>query len=263
MRPNVFTYPLTGDRPYRTLLVGALSSALGLLVLPAVFVAGYYGRVLRATALGSDEAPGFGDWRELATTGLGTWAVVVLYYALSGLLFTAFSIVWIVVVLAVPELGDAATTAYTVAATVLLAAVLWTPIWFFVPVALTNFAVEGRFGAAFDIGRIVRLSRDPVYLLCWAQGLAVVVIGSLAYASLVDLGWIGGSIGAIALDAMVPTIGADFGGGGHLLGVTINFYCQVVAARLFGRGYAAARERIDAVPAATTDESVDGAAAEW
>ncbi|WP_164471602.1 DUF4013 domain-containing protein [Halosimplex salinum] len=228
---------LAGDRPVRTLAVGALLSSLGVFVLPAVFVAGFYGRVLaRSAATGRDEVetppvPTFAEWRTLATHGLKTWLVGYLYLCVGAALGVTIGVV---AVAAGEVVGNGTGATVGALALIVLAAtvlgVLSLPVWFFVPVALARLALTGRVGAALELRTVLRTAVTPTYLKRWVVGVCVLAVGFAVYLVL--------SFGGALPLVSEPLAGLPFVG--HVVGAGVNFACQVVAFVVFGRGYAAA-----------------------
>lgn len=252
-------FVLAGDRPVRTLAVGALLSSLGVLLLPGIFVAGFYGRVLARSAAGrpgegtdsaavtdpsspddpssprdpwpAEEAlPGFTEWRTLGMHGLKTWLAAALYLSASGVIALGFG----GVALALGgTFGNGFGATLGVLTYVLLAAtalgVLSLPVWFFMPVALTRLALTGRVSAALELRTVLRTAVRPAYLARWLAGIALLAVGWSAYLGL-----------SFGLGELVAGSGLAVGIGGHLGGAAVNFTCQVLAFSIFGRGYAAA-----------------------
>lgn len=244
---DAFRYPLSGDARYRTLVAGVLLSALGVLVLPAVFVAGYYGRVLAASSTGRCEPPRFDGFGALFVQGLKTWAVVAIYLLLGVSVVVAVGIAALVL----GEMGTGAGTWVGLLALVLavlvLLGVFMIPAWFFFPAVMIHVARNDSVAAAFDGRAIADVVTDRRYLKAWAGGVAVLLIGSVVYALT------GGFAGLVASMVVSAPSASGTSLGGHVIGVAVNFYCQVVAFHLFGRGYGAAIEEDDPRSESTPD----------
>lgn len=223
-------FVLAGDRPLRTFAVGAVLSSLGIFVLPGIFVAGFYGRVLARSAAHAPESstvdgtvrdpsapadpnldrdewalPAFTEWWSLGTHGLKTWLVAALY------------------------LTAGRTVALGIGVVALALGVLSIPVWFFMPVALTRLALTGRVSAALELRTILRTAIRRTYLARWLAGIALLAVGWTVYLSL-----------SLGLGELVASPGLAVGIGGHVAGAAVNFTCQVLAFSIFGRGYAAA-----------------------
>ncbi|MFC7079767.1 DUF4013 domain-containing protein [Halorussus caseinilyticus] len=79
---------MDSDDGVETILVGGLLTLLAWLLIPAVFVAGYFQRVLART--NADEtAPSFDDWADLFAEGLKAIGVTIAYFAVPIVLLTA------------------------------------------------------------------------------------------------------------------------------------------------------------------------------
>lgn len=95
----------------------------------------------------------------------------------------------------------------------------------FLPAALSHFATEGRFGAAFDFGRISDVVTSRTYFGAW---LAPTVVYTVMF--VVDL------ILAITIFGLVPWV---------------TFYGSVAIFRMFGQAYVTAVERKGQIESAT------------
>lgn len=240
-------YPLRGEVPARTLATGALLSALGVLIIPGVFVAGYYGRVLAGSAAGDRRPPEFVRWRALFVQGMKTWAVVAAYLALAFGLAVLLGVASI----ALGDLGTGAGAAVGLLAWVVAGLTVlgfaFGPAWFFLPAVLTRVARADDVGAAFEVRPICRLAVRREYLVGWLAGAAVLLVGSVAY----GIAGAPGALSSAVVGNPAAPLAAAVGLLGHAVGATVNFYCQVTAFHLFGRGYGAAGE---AGRAASADE---------
>lgn len=250
-------FVLAGDRPLRTLAVGAVLSSFGIFVLPGVFVAGFYGRILARSAANepapavdsgavrdssapadprSDQAldkwglPGFTDWWSLGTHGLKTWLVAALYLIAGGTVAFGFGGVALA---AGATLGNGSGATLGVVAYALLGAtalgLLSLPAWFFMPVALTRLALTGRISAALELRTILRTAVRRAYLTRWSTGVAFLAVGWTAYL-----------VFSLGVGDFPVEIGFAQTVVGHVAGAAVNFTCQVLAFSIFGRGYAAA-----------------------
>lgn len=265
---DVLRYPVSGTSPLKRFATGVVLSALGILIVPAIFVAGYYGRILVASAAGNRQAPTFDDWPSLFVQGLKTWAVVGVYLTLA--LITAVSLGMAAMLLG--SLGLGAGAAVGLVAWVLAGAVVvgffLIPTWFFLPAAMTRAGRIDDIGAALDVRLIGRIAVNRRYLANWSAGLVVLAIGSTAYVFVGGMNWFVESMNWLppmlpVASSVSPTVGMS-PLLGHLFGVTVNFYCHLTAFHLFGRGYAAALDTIadDGRPSrrdgtSRDDESVD------
>lgn len=214
MLGDALSFPRSSDDWISTLLIGGILSALGVLVLPAFVLQGYLVRVLRAAAAGDRKAPSFTDWGRLFVDGLKLVVVNVVYSL-------AFVVPYALFALFVFGSGRASGVLVGVLGLVLL--VLGLVVAFVTPAAFANFALEGDFGAAFDVGTIKSGALTTDYATAWVLALVV--------------GLVGGVVGSFLSVVVV--------------GVFLIFYVQVVAYYLFARGFAKGLGRTDDVAATT------------
>ena len=163
---------------WRTVLTGGLLTVFGFLIVPAFIVSGYLLRVLRSAALDEEVAPQFEDWGGLLVDGLKAVGIGLVY----------FIVPYVVVVVTVfgsifaASGNDGSGTAVVVllALVGLVGFVLMFVAAYVLPVALTNFALEERVGAAFAFRKIATAAFSREYavavLLSMAVGLVVVFV---------------------------------------------------------------------------------------
>ncbi|WP_276301782.1 DUF4013 domain-containing protein [Halorussus lipolyticus] len=231
MFETALRYLVDGDDGVETILVGGLLTLLGWLLIPAVLVAGYLQRVLARTNAGED-APSFDDWADLFWDGLKAIGVTVAYFAVPVVLLTAVLASLVVfsvetTVTAEETVADPATVAEPVTnvgpdlLTVVivfgglaLAGITSLVAWYALPAALNRLAVEDRFGAAFEFGRLWPVLTSEAYATGWLIALVVLVVGGALVSGLASiplLGW-----------ALIPFA---------------SFYLNAVAFSLYGQGY--------------------------
>ena len=218
MLGDAVSFPTDSDDRVATILVGGVLTVLSVLVVPGVVLQGYGVRAMGAAARGERAAPSFTEWGRLLVDG-AKMVVVQFVYGLVVL-------VPIGVLILVGAISTGATGPGTgpggaprvllglvgvgmfllIAALGLLAA-------YFVPAATANYAIEGSFGAAFDVSTVVRGALTSEYAVGW-------VLAMLAFV-------VGGTIGS-----MLSII---------LVGIFVLFYVQVVGYYLLGRGFARGR----------------------
>lgn len=211
-------YPTTGEKGLERLLVGGVLSLLAVFVVPAFLVYGYLVRSLAAVAAGEAEPPGFDEWEGMFVDGLQAFVVAVAY----GIVPVALALaLFVPVSVGVGFSGDTATwpVGAVAAIGVLLSVTVAIAVAYVIMAALSNFAVEGRLGAGFDLRRVGRLATSEPYVI--AVVLAVVVqiaLGLVITAAIVF------TFG-LALIVLVP------------LGAFLNFWVALVTVYLFGVAY--------------------------
>jgi len=216
MLSDAFDFPRSGDDWLPTILIGTVLSMLSVLVLPAFVLQGYLVRVLRDAAADEPAAPSFTRWGELLVDGLKLLVVNVLY---AVIVLVPMGVVLGVIGGVGALFGDSNAGALFATATglvfALLAVVIGLLVAYLVPAALANFAIEGRIGAAFDVGTIRRGAFTGEYATAWLLAIVVAVIGGLV-----------GSLLSVIL-----------------VGIFLLFYVQVMTYYLWGRGFAAGLDR--------------------
>lgn len=226
LRPAVTYVTRRSDWP-RTALLGTLLVAAAGVVVPAVLLAGFAARVLRADR--DDPLPEFTDLDDLAADGCRLAGVVGAYHAppaalvLAGLRRSGPLGLGLLVgdlpfaarhprsmphVLGGPGLG--APSPDPVAAALLgIGALLTLPAGYLGAVAAVRVARTRRVGAGFDAGVLAAAGRRST-LAAWIVGALVLVVGRVA----------GALLGA------VPVVG-------WLLAAAVGFHASTVAVRLW------------------------------
>lgn len=243
---SALTRPLDRSEPdpARTALLGTLLVATAGLVLPAVLLAGYAARVLRAP----DEPPTFDDLRPLAVEGCRLGLVGVAYGALpAGLVLAggagvASGLGGLALALRSPSAGGlplaaAAPTLGIGAGVALLGGLLALPAGYLAAVAAVRVARTGRLGAGFDATTLA-LARRRTTARAWLAGAGLLLVGRL----------VGAALGAL------PVVGG-------LAAAAVGFYATVAAADLWARLVpAGAGTASDATAPATERPDADGGA---
>lgn len=229
---------------WRTILIGGLLMLFGFLVVPIFVVYGYTVRVLRSAALGEEMAPRFEDWGGLLVDGLKAFVIgvayvvvpyVVVFIALFGGLLAASG-----------ENEAGAAVAIVLLLLGLVAFVALFVVAYVLPVALTNFALEDRLGAAFEFRNIATaaFTRDYLVAVLLSMGVGVVVgfvfffigfvlqiiIFAISAAIFGGGGDPGMALGAVSIVSVILFLGFFF------VVVFVGFYVQVVTYYLLGRG---------------------------
>ncbi|WP_158056251.1 DUF4013 domain-containing protein [Halorussus halophilus] len=226
MFEDALTYLKDSDDAVETVLIGGILSLLGFLLIPVVFVAGYFQRVLRRTSEG-DPAPSFDDWEDLFVEGLKAIVVGFAYVLIPAILAVLLVGSTVLFTVSTAEVvSDPMTTAPTATDGIgflgllaLLGAVFVTfaaaiAAWYVVPAALARLAVEGRLGAAFELSKLVPVLRSGSYATGWLVAFVVLVVGGALVSGLASIPFFGW--------ALVPFVA---------------FYVNVVAYALYGRAY--------------------------
>jgi hypothetical protein len=207
------SYPVAGDSALSRLVVGTLLSVASFLVLPAIALLGYLVRVLASAAHDEPAPPAFDNWGKMFVTGLKATVVTVVYgiaplglvggLAVSGTFLTGVS-------------GADSPAGLLLGFGLiggLLALVVSFLIYYLVPAALANMAVEGRVGAAFDFGQLAGVLTSGEYLLAWLVPFALSVV-----------------VNVVSVLLAITVVGIVFV-------PVLQFYVQVAAFFMFGRAF--------------------------
>lgn len=176
---EALSYPRRDDS-FRTVLIGGLLTFFWwVFFVPLFVVYGYGVHVLRSSALGEAEAPPFDDWDDLLVDGLKAFAIslaygfvpfLIVFVALSGTIFGDQGV----------NGGEAA-----IANLPLLSALVGVVFVFIVaytlPVALTNFALEDRLGAAFEFRKIIGAATTGDYIKAILYSILIGIVGGVAF----------------------------------------------------------------------------------
>ncbi|MFP8889000.1 DUF4013 domain-containing protein [Natrialbaceae archaeon A-CW2] len=188
MLEDGLSYPARGDWIGR-ILIGTVLGFLSFLLIPAFLVGGYLMRVLEKTVAGDDEPPEFDDWGDLLVKGIVASIIGFVYALVPTVLY---SVVVMTLVGGGALLGGdgGGLLAGLGIMTILAYIPLMFIILYIVPAALTNYAVEGSIGAAFDIGTIKPVVLSMEYLLAMLMPV-VVAIGVNIVASVLAITVVG------------------------------------------------------------------------
>lgn len=160
---------------WRTVLIGGLLTIFGFLVIPAFIVYGYTIRVLRSAALNEKTTPRFENGTNLFVDGLKATGISVAY------IIVPYMVVFIAlfggIFMARGNDSTGAVVAVLLALIALVGFVFLFVAAYVLPVALTNFALEDRFGAAFEFRTIANaaFSRDYAVAVLISLGIGFVV----------------------------------------------------------------------------------------
>lgn len=207
---SAFRYPLRGRDGIERVFIGGLMSYAFFLVVPIFVLLGYLVRVLERSAQGNPEPPEFTDFGTMIIDGLKLTVVSIVYAMIPMFLI----LVSVVLMGSGQDAGTAGGILSGMGVIGLLVSLLATVVLYYVlPAALTNMAVDGGVGAAFDIDTIKRVVLSGDYLIAWLIPFGLGILVNI----LVGILWFT-FIGLI----IVPFI---------------QFYVQVVTFRLFGAAF--------------------------
>lgn len=201
-------YPTTDDSWIKKVIIGGI---LGIIPIVNLVVFGYYLKVIKENIEGKTGMPDWEDWGSLFIKGIVMVVIYLIYMIIPLIILWATVGGSIANVInsndpnAIGDFGGAF-------AGILVSGILILIISLMIPMALSIYAKEDSFGAAFRIGEILSRIKS--------------VIGGyiLAYIVIVVLGMILGMIGLIPILGWIMII---FG----------NFYIITVGAHMYGKLY--------------------------
>jgi len=216
------SYPVSGDSAVSRIVVGSLLGLASLLVVPAFVLMGYLMRVLASAARDESEPPAFDGWGAMLVTGLKGTLVTIVYGAVPIGLFLAYGVSGVLLSDA-GAAGSSLLTGYGLVGGFGALAVS-ALVYYLVPAALANVAVEGRAGAAFDLGRLTTVLTSGEYFLAWLVPFALSVL-----------------LNVVTVVLFVTIFGIVFV-------PVLQFYFQVAVFFMFGRAFGSVTGVVDATP---------------
>lgn len=175
------TFPMAEDDWVETVLIGGIVTLAGLfLFIPLLAVYGYMVDAMRGAVEGETEPPALEDWGDLLLDGLKAYVIMIVFQipamVIGGGVLLVFSLIG-----AGMESGAVAGLGF------ILGFGLWMLLALlagYVGIAgVTNFAVEGTFGAAFDVDRLRTLALSKQWVLATAfyigMSFVVSIVGML------------------------------------------------------------------------------------
>lgn len=207
-------FPLEGDDAVKRIVIGGLLGLFSFLIVPAFALAGYYIEVARAGVDEVPEPPAFTDWGDLIVKGI-VGVVIMLAYA----------VVPIVLVMLTTGVGFAGASQGGTAGGILgglgalgliVALLALLVVYYAIPAAIVNYAIEDRLGAAFDVGAIKPVLLSGDYLVAWLVPFVLAFV-----------------LNIVAVILAITVIGL-------VLLPFLQFYVYVAVMYMFGRAFAEA-----------------------
>ncbi len=178
-------------------LIGGVMVLLSPLIIPALFVSGYFLDLMQRVALGEDSLPEWANWGHMLVRGLLSLAIQFIYSLPLIILGCCMATVGL---LAGQGQGvNARTMSDGASALILCLTCLMVPlaiiIAYVTPAAVLRYAVEGEIAAAFDFNRVFGLIRDNIgpYTMAVVAGILIyVVLGLISSVTCgIALPWLG------------------------------------------------------------------------
>lgn len=179
MLGEALSYPRRDDSWQTVLIGGLLTFFWWFFFVPLFVVAGYVVHVLQSSALGEAEAPPFDDWGDLLVDGLKAFAIYLAYG------FVPFLIVFIALSGTIFGNQGVNNGGTAIANLPLLIALVGVVLMFIVasivPIALTNFVLEDRLGAAFEFRKIIDAATTGNYIKAVLYAILIGVVGGVTF----------------------------------------------------------------------------------
>jgi hypothetical protein len=206
---SLLTYPMESDDWVVTILIGTVLTLVSFLLIPIFLLYGYLVRVLRAGMTDAPEPPVFDDWGSLFVEGLVA-TVIIFVYQLIPIVVFAVTVGGSVVAMATGTRTGAGLGVAGFFGGFLVSSVLALVFGYVGLIGVANYAREGDFGAGFDVGVVTDVATSGEYAVPWAVGVLILLVAGVV-------------------------------GGIPILGQAVVFYALIVAMKLVGQGFAAAR----------------------
>lgn len=212
MLEDGLSYPLRGDWIGRV-AIGGILGFLSILVVPALAISGYTLEVIRQTVAGEDEPPEWDDWGGLIVDGIKVAVVAFVYSIVPTIVVLGVGITMLGIGGAAGDTGGGIVAGVGILTFLLLIPVMFI-VYYLVPAALANMAIEGNLGAAFDVDVMRDVVLTSEYFLAV---LMPIVVGIL--------------LNVVASILAVTVVGL-------VLVPFVSFYGQVAVFRMFGTAFA-------------------------
>lgn len=212
MLEDGLSYPTQGDDWIARMLIGGFLVFFSFLFIPLIIFNGYLLKVLRETIAGNEEPPAWEDWGELLVDGVKTMVVGFVYSVVPVAVIFGIGFTFMGLGGAAGDSGGGLLAGFGLMFVFLLIPVMFV-VYYIVPAALSNMAMEGSLSAAFDVGTLKDVVLSGNYLVAV---LMPIVVGLIVNVVSFFLGLTG--IGAL----FVPFL---------------SFYAQVAVFRMFGLAF--------------------------
>lgn len=205
------SYPLKGEDALGGIVLGTLLVVGSFLLIPGIILLGYLVEVLEQSARGESEPPAFDDWGGMLVDGLKAIVVTFVYGVLPFGIMSVF--VSSLAAGGVTEGGAGGVLAGVGLIGILVSVVVSVVVYYLLPAALTNMAVEDSLGAAFDFSSLKDVLLSGDYLIAWLVPFGISFL-----------------LNIVVFILAVTVVGL-------LLVPTLQFYVQVAVFFMFGRAF--------------------------
>ena len=204
---------MQGDSWIAQMLIGGILLVFFFLLIPVFAFNGYLLRVIGTTVEGESEPPAWNDWGELIIDGI-KFSIVGLVYSIVPIV-AIFGLGGVLLGLggAAGDSGGGIIAGFGLITMLLLVPVLFL-VYYIVPAALANMAVEGSLSAAFDFSLLKNVVLTSDYFIAVLMPIVVGIITNIV-----------SNILAITIIGLV-------------LVPFVTYYGQVAVFRMFGTAFA-------------------------
>lgn len=208
------SYPTRGDSALGRIFIGGLLGVFSFLIIPGIALFGYLIRVLEASARDTEEPPKFEDWGGLIADGLKGILVGIAYGIVPFvLLFSAIAVTGAGAAAANRSAGGVLASLGILGILVSFLALFI--MYYLIPAALTNMALEDRVGAAFEFGTLKQPLLSLDYFIAWLLPFVIAFL-----------------LNIVSFFVVLFTLGV-----GIIVLPFIQFYVQVSIFYMFGRAF--------------------------
>jgi hypothetical protein len=208
-------YPTNSDDWIVTVAIGGIALLFSFLIVPWFIVSGYMIRAIRAGMDRAEQPPAFDEWGNLLKEGVVAGIIGLIYQLIPLLVFFVVVGGSFLAFLSGSDAG-AGLGLFGFLGGMFLSWILAILFAYIGLAGIANYAREGTFGAGFDFGVITDVITSRDYLIAWGYVIALnIVVGVI-----------------ITVLNIVPFLGA-------IVGVFVVFYSLIIAAWLWGNGFAA------------------------
>lgn len=218
------SYPARGDTALGRIFIGGLLGVFSFLIIPGIALFGYLIRVLENSARDGEEPPPFEDWGGLITDGVKGIVVAIAYGIIPFFFLLLMAAVTGAGVASANRSAGGILASLGILGMVVGFFILFL-LYYLIPAALTNMAIEDRVGAAFDIETLKQPLLSLEYFIAWLLPFAIVFFLYIA-----------------SFFILIVTLGF-----GIFVVPFIQFYGQVTVFYMFGRAFGSV---VDVTPVA-------------
>lgn len=187
MLEDGLSYPMQGDSWIGRILIGGLMIFLSFLVVPAFAVSGYLLRILETTAAGEPEPPEWDDWGGLIVDGIKALIVTMVYSFVPVVVVSVLGFLLLgaggIFGAALGDSGGGLVAGLGLTGALLLGLLLIPAmfvVYYLVPAALTNMAVEGNLSAAFDFSTMKGIVLSSDYFIAVLMPILIGILVNIA-----------------------------------------------------------------------------------